>query len=113
MVTEAHDTHHPVGAGLSCEDQKPEALRRAGEFCRHRIPKFLGWFETVLTRNSAGPDISWAGDWAMPICRCSNSSKDCGMPSHGPRQAARRRCEAPALDTALHHQYLAGSSPTA
>jgi len=54
MVTEAHDTHHPVGAGLYYEDQKPEALRRAGEFCRHRIPKFLHWFETVLARNPAG-----------------------------------------------------------
>ena len=55
MVTEAHDTHHPVGTALHYEDQKPEALRRAGEFCRHRIPKFLGWFEIVLARNSAGP----------------------------------------------------------
>ena len=55
MVTEVHDTHHPVGAGLFYEDQKPEALRRAGEFCRHRIPKFLGWFEIILVRNTAGP----------------------------------------------------------
>jgi len=54
MVTEAHDTHHPVGSGLYYEDQKPEALRRAGEFCRHRIPKFLHWFENVLSRNPAG-----------------------------------------------------------
>ena len=54
MVTEAHDTHHPVGAGLHYEDQKPEALRRAGEFRGHRIPKFMGWFETILARNPAG-----------------------------------------------------------
>jgi glutathione S-transferase len=55
MVTEAHDTHHPVGSGLHYEDQKPEALRRAGEFCRHRIPRFLHWFEHILARNPAGP----------------------------------------------------------
>ncbi len=55
MVAEAHDTHHPVGMGLYYEDQKPEALRRAAEFCRHRIPKFLRWFESILARNPAGP----------------------------------------------------------
>jgi glutathione S-transferase len=54
MVTEAHDTHHPVGAGQFYEDQKPEALRRAKEFCSARIPKFLQWFETIIVRNPAG-----------------------------------------------------------
>jgi glutathione S-transferase len=54
MVTEAHDTHHPVGAGLYYEDQKPEALRRAREFCRARMPKYLQWFERILVRNPAG-----------------------------------------------------------
>jgi glutathione S-transferase len=54
LVTEAHDTHHPIGAGLYYEDQKPEALRRAREFCRDRIPKYLGWFERILQRNPAG-----------------------------------------------------------
>ena len=54
MVAEAHDTHHPVGVDLYYEDQKPEALRRAGAFCGQRIPKFLGWFERVLAQNPAG-----------------------------------------------------------
>ncbi|MDE2372462.1 MAG: glutathione S-transferase [Burkholderiales bacterium] len=54
MVTEAHDTHHPVGGNLYYEDQKPEALRRAGEFRRHRIPKFLQWFERILALNPSG-----------------------------------------------------------
>jgi glutathione S-transferase len=54
MVTEAHDTHHPVASGLYYEEQKPEARRRAAEFCRARIPKFLQWFETILQRNPAG-----------------------------------------------------------
>ncbi|MBG9387022.1 glutathione S-transferase [Caenimonas aquaedulcis] len=51
LVSEAHDTHHPVGAGLYYEDQKKEALRRAGEFRKERIPKFLRWFEAILERN--------------------------------------------------------------
>lgn len=54
MVTEAHDTHHPVGVDLYYEDQKPEALRRAKEFCTARLPKFLLWFESILARNPAG-----------------------------------------------------------
>lgn len=56
MVAEAHDTHHPVGVGLYYEDQRPEARRRAEDFCKNRIPKFLDWFERVLTRNPAGPE---------------------------------------------------------
>ena len=54
MVTEAHDTHHPVASSLYYEDQKPEALRRAGNFCSERMPKFLQWFERILSQNPAG-----------------------------------------------------------
>jgi glutathione S-transferase len=54
MVSEAHDTHHPVGGSLYYEDQKPEALRRAKEFCGVRIPKYLQWFESIIVRNPAG-----------------------------------------------------------
>jgi len=53
-VDEAHNTHHPVGAGLYYEEQQPEAARAAREFRTQRIPKFLGWLETVLARNSKG-----------------------------------------------------------
>jgi glutathione S-transferase len=54
MVSEAHDTHHPVGASLYYEDQKAEALRRAKEFCSVRVPKYLQWFESIVARNPAG-----------------------------------------------------------
>lgn len=54
LVTEAHDTHHPLGGHLYYEDQKAEALRRAKHFCAERIQKFLGWFETILLRNPEG-----------------------------------------------------------
>jgi glutathione S-transferase len=53
-VTEAHDTHHPVASGLYYEDQKAEALRRAEDFCKARLPKFMAWFERILVRNPAG-----------------------------------------------------------
>ncbi|HWK74741.1 MAG TPA: glutathione S-transferase [Povalibacter sp.] len=54
LVVEAHDVHHPVGAGLYYEDQRVEAGRRAKEFRERRIPKFLGYFERVLERNPTG-----------------------------------------------------------
>jgi glutathione S-transferase len=54
LVTEAHDTHHPLGSGLYYEDQQAEAVRRAGQFCTDRLPKYLPWFERILARNPAG-----------------------------------------------------------
>ena len=54
FIVEAHDTHHPIAKSLYYEDQKPEALRRAADFRKLRLPKFLGYFERVLTGNPAG-----------------------------------------------------------
>ena len=51
LVTEVHDTHHPVGSSLYYEDQKPEARRRAQDVLGNRVPKFLAWFEAILERN--------------------------------------------------------------
>jgi glutathione S-transferase len=53
LVVEAHDVHHPIGAGLYYEDQKPESKRRAQSFTTDRIPKFLGYFERILERGGA------------------------------------------------------------
>lgn len=54
VVSEVHDTHHPVGTGLYYEDQMQEAALAAKAFRTERIPKFLGWLETVLARNPKG-----------------------------------------------------------
>jgi len=54
FLVEAHDTHHPIAAGLYYEDQKPEAARRAADFLKARAPKHLGWFERILERNGSG-----------------------------------------------------------
>ena len=53
-VAEAHDTHHPIAGSLYYEDQKDEAKRRAADFTAERIPKYLGYFERILKRNSKG-----------------------------------------------------------
>ena len=60
-VVEAHDTHHPIGAGLYYEQQKAESKRRSAEFRAERMPKFLTWFETILKRNPEG-DTQLVGD---------------------------------------------------
>jgi glutathione S-transferase len=51
LVAEAHDTHHPIAGGLYYDDQKREAKKRAADFLRERLPKFLGYFERVLAHN--------------------------------------------------------------
>lgn len=54
FVTEAHDVHHPLGAGLYYEEQKKAAVERAAGFRRARMPKFLAWFESLLACNPRG-----------------------------------------------------------
>jgi glutathione S-transferase len=46
-LVEVHDTHHPIGGGLYYEEQKAESLRRALDFRKNRLAKFMGYFETV------------------------------------------------------------------
>ncbi|KQR87276.1 glutathione S-transferase [Burkholderia sp. Leaf177] len=55
MVTEVHDTHHPLASDLYYEDQKDAAKVRAKDFIDNRIPKFFGYFERVLEQNPHGP----------------------------------------------------------
>jgi glutathione S-transferase len=61
FVVEIHDTHHPIGSGLYYEDQKPEAKRRTEDFLEHRVPKYLGYFDSVLKANRAGKGAHLVG----------------------------------------------------
>jgi glutathione S-transferase len=54
LVAEVHDTHHPVSVSLFYEDQKKEARRKAADFLKDRIPKYLGYFENILASNGRG-----------------------------------------------------------
>ncbi|HEV2593770.1 MAG TPA: glutathione S-transferase [Sphingomicrobium sp.] len=58
-VTEAHNVHHPVSPSLYYEDQKPASARAAEAFRNERIPKFLRYFETVLSEG--GPWLVGSG----------------------------------------------------
>jgi glutathione S-transferase len=62
MVAEVHDTHHPIASGLYYEDQKDAAKARSADFLRHRLPKFMGYFERVLEQNPAGKDHAVGGE---------------------------------------------------
>ena len=48
LVTEVHDTHHPLGSSLYYEDQRAAAKKRTAEFWKERVPKFTGYFEELL-----------------------------------------------------------------
>jgi glutathione S-transferase len=57
LVAEVHDTHHPISSALYYEDQKPAAKRRAKNFVKERLPRFLGYFERVLEKGG--------GEWLL------------------------------------------------
>ena len=66
LVQEVHDTHHPISGNLYYEDQRPEAKRRAADFLKSRIPKYLGYFETVLAHNSSAKGFLIGGKLTYP-----------------------------------------------
>jgi glutathione S-transferase len=53
FVLEVHDTHHPLGPSLYYEDQRAPAKKRTEEFWNERVPKYLGYFEDIVTANGA------------------------------------------------------------
>ena len=56
LITEVHDTHHPIDTGRFYEEQREAAKQRSAAFLSERLPKFLGYFERVRQRN-AGPGL--------------------------------------------------------
>ncbi|KAL2023096.1 hypothetical protein VTK56DRAFT_3702 [Thermocarpiscus australiensis] len=58
LSNEPHDCHHPISAELYYEDQKAESKRKAEDYVKRRLPKFLGYFERVLGSKASG-DGPW------------------------------------------------------
>jgi glutathione S-transferase len=65
LVQEVHDTHHPISTELYYE-QRRAAKQRSEVFLKHRVPKFLGYFERVLARNAAGKGFLIGGRLTYP-----------------------------------------------
>lgn len=57
LVSEVHDTHHPISTGRYYEDQKEAARERSAAFLEQRLGRFLGYFEGVLHRNGDGSQL--------------------------------------------------------
>ncbi len=53
LVAEVHDTHHPTTVDQAYETQQVAAKARAKAFRLHRLPKFLGYLETLLAEHGA------------------------------------------------------------
>lgn len=53
LVTETHDTHHPISVDSYYEEQRRAAHQRSRAFRAHRIPKFLRYLEGILETNGA------------------------------------------------------------
>jgi glutathione S-transferase len=51
LVLEVHDTHHPLGSSLYYEEQKAPAKKRSEEFWKSRVPKYLGYFDSLVRAN--------------------------------------------------------------
>jgi glutathione S-transferase len=49
LVLEIHDSHHPLGPSLYYEDQRAPAKKRSAEFWKARVPKYLGYFEGLVS----------------------------------------------------------------
>jgi glutathione S-transferase len=59
LVSEAHDTHHPISNGLYYEDQKDAAKARSRAFIDERIPKFLDHFAAILDQDWLLGELSY------------------------------------------------------
>ena len=57
-LVEIHDTHHPIAKSLYYEQQKDAARERAADFLRSRLPKYLGYFERLLTAGAASEHVA-------------------------------------------------------
>lgn len=64
VVSEAHDTHHPLGTSLYYEDQRDAASARAALFIHKRMPAFLAHFHRIQRHHGGdfltGPQMTYA-----------------------------------------------------
>lgn len=58
LSNEIHDVHHPIAVGAYYEEQKEEAKKKAADYIKNRLPKFVGYFERVLKS-----EASRGGEW--------------------------------------------------
>jgi glutathione S-transferase len=65
VVTEVHDTHHPLSVAMVYEKQKDAAKLRAQPFVQTRIPKWLTWFDGQVHEGTLIPGAFTYADLAL------------------------------------------------
>lgn len=104
FIVEIHDTHHPLGSGLYYRQQKPAAKRRAKGFLAERMPRYLDYFESVLSHNrKAGP---WLVDSRLTYADLSLGQVIAGLHYAFPHASARALRSRPLLNR-LHDAVFA------
>jgi glutathione S-transferase len=109
FVAEVHNTHHPIASSLYYQDQKQEARRCAVDFLKNRVPKFLGYFENVLSRNPRGRYLMGA---RVTYADLSVFQVIAGLSyafPHAMKQAARRHRRLLALHAAVQERPRIGA----
>ncbi len=96
LIDEVHDTHHPTASSLRYEEQMPAAKERAAFFCKERIPKFLHYFEHVLTHNTASQGKYLVGHGFTYVDLSLFHTLE-GLTYAFPRTLAKHRATIPAL----------------
>ena len=77
LITEVHDTHHPIDTGRFYEEQRTAAKQRSAAFLAQRLPKYLGYFARVLQRNATQPRPGpRPGGRRHHVCRSVNGASD-------------------------------------
>lgn len=101
LVTEVHDTHHPISVEHEYERQQEPAKLRAAAFRDYRMPQFLRYLERTIVRNDrtggagvlVGTDVSYVDLSAFQVIE--------GLKLAFPRAFGKISRELPRL-TALH-----------
>lgn len=84
FITEAHDTHHPLGGTLYYDQQKTAAKRRTREFLDNRLPKFLDYFDRVLEKSGG----TWLGGRSLSYADLSLAQVIAGLHYAFPKSTA-------------------------
>ncbi len=110
FVAEIHDTHHPIAADMYYEEQKRESRERSRHFLGERLPKYLGYFESMIENNTGGRGYILGR--SMSYVDLSMFQLIAGLRYAFPRSMARRKRYYPRLN-ALHDKVAANSNVAA
>jgi glutathione S-transferase len=96
LVTEVHDTHHPISVEHTYETQREAAAQRARMFRTARLPRFLGYLERLLGHDRTSDGRFLAGDRASYADLAAFQIVE-GLRYAFPRAMKRLRSEIPKL----------------